>query len=127
MRLFRFDAAVGRPIEQFGSVNLMISPIQRTEGQVQIGCMHIGAGGVVGSHQAACPQLFLVVQGEGWVRGEEPEHTLIHTGQAAYWEAGEWHESGSAAGMMVIVIEGDTLDPSQYMREVTRGIEETAW
>jgi quercetin dioxygenase-like cupin family protein len=117
MRLFRFDAAVGRPIDQFGSTQLMLSPIARTTGQVQIGCMHIGPVGVVGFHQAGPAQLFLVVEGEGWVRSEDPEPVSIQAGQAAFWESGEWHESGSHTGMTAIVIESETLDPAQYMPE----------
>jgi hypothetical protein len=45
--------------------------IGRVEGEVQIGCMHIGAGGIVGYHQATVRQLFLVVTGTGWVRGAD--------------------------------------------------------
>lgn len=117
MRLFRFDAVVGRPIDQFGSAQLMLSPIARTSGQVQIACMHIGPAGVVGFHQAEPAQLFLVVAGEGWVRSENPERVPIQAGQAAFWESGEWHESGSHTGMTAIVIESETLDPGQYMPE----------
>jgi quercetin dioxygenase-like cupin family protein len=117
MRLFRFDAAVGRPIDQFGSTQLMLSPIARTTGQVQIGCMHIGPDGVVGFHQADPAQLFLVVAGEGWVRSENPEPVPIQAGQAAFWESGEWHESGSHTDMTAIVIESENLDPDQYMPE----------
>jgi hypothetical protein len=34
---------------------------------------------------------------------------------AAFWSDAEWHESGSESGMTVIVIEGETLDPAQYL------------
>jgi quercetin dioxygenase-like cupin family protein len=121
MRLFRFDASVGRPIDQFGSTQLMLSPIARTTGQVQIVCMHIGPAGLVGFHQADPAQLFLVVAGEGWVRSETPEQVPIQAGQAAFWESGEWHESGSDTGMTAIVIEGQTLDPGQLMPEKLLG------
>jgi hypothetical protein len=32
-------------------------------------------------------------------------------GQAAFWIAGEWHESGTESEMMAIIIESDSLDP----------------
>jgi quercetin dioxygenase-like cupin family protein len=121
MRLFRFDATVGRSIDQFGSAQLLLSPVARTSGQVQIVCMHIGPGGVVGFHQADPAQLFLVVVGEGWVRSETPELVPIQAGQAAFWESGEWHESGSDSGMTAIVIESETLDPGQLMPEKLPG------
>jgi len=122
MRFFHFDRAAGRPIDQFDSVAAVISPIQRMSGQVQIGCMHIGPGGTVGYHQAVPKQLFLVVQGDGWVRSsDQPEPLAIHAGQAAFWESGEWHASGSDSGMTAIVIESETLDPGQYMPEESTG------
>lgn len=115
MKLFRFDAGVGRVIAQFNSANLVMSPIARPSGNVQIGCMYLDAGGVVGYHQATIPQLFLVVAGEGWVRGEAPEQTAIMPGRAAFWEAGEWHEAGSDTGMTAIVLEAETLDPARFL------------
>ena len=118
MRLFSFDASAGHPIAHFGSMGLVMSPIQRGAGEFQLGCMHLDAGGLVGGHQAAGPQLFLVVHGEGWVRGEEPERHPITAGQAAFWTAGEWHESGTDTGMDAVVLEADALDPAQYMPEV---------
>ena len=78
--------------------------------------MHIGPQGRVGYHQAVGPQLFLVMRGSGWVRAESDERTPISAGMAAFWTDGEWNES-SSAGMTVIVIEGETFDPAQYLTE----------
>jgi hypothetical protein len=57
----------------------------------------------------------MVVQGEGWVRGESPDRSSIASGRAAFWERSEWHESGTDKGMTVVVIESDTLDPTTFM------------
>jgi hypothetical protein len=35
--------------------------------------------------------------------------------QAAFWEPGEEHESGSETGMVALVIEGDSLNPDQFL------------
>jgi hypothetical protein len=45
--------------------------------------MNLGKDGVVGFHQATCPQLFLVVAGKGWVTDESRERISIESGQAA--------------------------------------------
>ncbi|MGH2485640.1 MAG: hypothetical protein ACRDHE_06485 [Ktedonobacterales bacterium] len=119
MRRFRFDAAVGHAITQFGSQRAIITGIQRTSGPVHIACMHIGPSGGVGYHQATTRQLFLVVTGVGWVTGADRAQRPIAAGEAAYWDTGEWHESGSARGMTVIVIEGDDLQPDQLLRETS--------
>jgi quercetin dioxygenase-like cupin family protein len=123
MRVFSFDAKSARPLTEFGSVNASITPIARPGGFVQVGCMRLAAGGVVGMHPATIPQLFLVVAGEGWVRVSagtgSGERVPIQAGQAAFWEAGEEHESGTEAdvGMTAMVVEADQLDPGQYMQE----------
>lgn len=121
MKLYRFGPQVGRPITDFDSVNVVITPIQRAPGQVQIGCFSIGPEGRVGYHQAVGPQLFLVVEGSGWARGANDERTPISAGTAVFWVDAEWHESGSESGMTVIVIEGETLDPAQYLMEAQEG------
>lgn len=118
MRIFRFDAAVGRPLTEFGSNDVVITPIMRTKVRMQASVMHLQPGGVVAYHPATVPQLFMIVQGEGWVRGEEPERTPIATGQASFWTPGENHESGSETGMIAVVLEGEDVDPTVYMVDV---------
>ncbi|HEX6270238.1 MAG TPA: hypothetical protein VFZ43_08390 [Anaerolineales bacterium] len=83
-----------------------------------VNCAYLDTGGVIGYHQATLPQLFLVVQGKGWVRGEAADRIPIKTGQAAYWERGEWHESGTESGMTAIIIEGSKFDPGELMPTV---------
>lgn len=115
MKLFRFDQRVGRKVDRFESVHATISRIVRTPDSVHIGCMHLDAGGVVGYHPAVVAQLFLVVSGDGWVRGENDERVPISAGQAAFWIAGEGHESGTQSGMVALVIEGEGLEPERFM------------
>jgi quercetin dioxygenase-like cupin family protein len=118
VKLYRFDASASHPISAYGSDNVVMSGIQRiAEGALQIGCMYIGTQGIVGYHQATTRQLFLIVEGAGWVRGEDAKRHPVTPGQAAFWEAGEWHESGSDFGMTAIVLEGDGIEPGQIMRE----------
>lgn len=111
MQLFRFDSASGRQISKFGSQNSFVTHIAHQQGKFDLVCLHLGAGGLIGRHQAAADQLFLVVQGKGWVRGESGEPAPIEAGQAAFWKKGEWHESGSDEGMTVVVLESESLDP----------------
>ncbi|WIG61352.1 MAG: hypothetical protein OJF49_004100 [Ktedonobacterales bacterium] len=117
MRLFTFSGTSSRPITQFDSVYANITPIARPTGFVQLGCIRLAPGGRVGYHQADIPQLFLVIEGAGWVRGEAPERVAIIAGQAAFWAAGEGHESGTETGMAAIVLEAETLDPAHYLTE----------
>jgi quercetin dioxygenase-like cupin family protein len=108
MQLYHFGADIGKLIDRFESQGATVIHLARPA-MMQAVVMHIAPGGVVGYHQATHNQLFLVVAGLGWVRGEAPEHTPITAGQGAFWSAGEWHESGSDTGMMVVVLEGPEL------------------
>ena len=122
MKIYRFDPTVGRPITHFDSAFVMAQIIRITgrdagDGQLQVGCMHIPAGGRVGYHQAVTPQLFLVVAGEGWVRGNTEARRPVHAFEAAFWQGGEWHESGSETGMTAVVIEGEGVNPATLMPE----------
>jgi quercetin dioxygenase-like cupin family protein len=119
MKLFRFDREIGRIIPAFDSQNLVMTPIVKEANSVHVGCMYIGPEGCVGFHQATTPQLFLVVQGEGWVTSEDRQRISIKSGQAAYWEAGEWHESGSHAGMTSLVFESPDLKPEAFMTPIS--------
>lgn len=118
MNVFRFDREAGKPITAFNSAGAVISRVIRLTGPAHIGCIHLEAGGTVGFHEAVAPQLFLVVQGSGWVRGEEDTRVPIQAGQAAFWTKGEGHESGTESGMTAIVIESGELDPAAFMPSV---------
>lgn len=111
MRMYQFDVSTGSMIDQFNSTGAIYARVLRMkrEGVVQTGCFYIAQEGLVGHHEAALPQLLLVVRGEGWVAGNNGKHKPIHEQQAAFWEKGEWHSAGSAQGMMAIVIEDDAL------------------
>jgi hypothetical protein len=118
MKIFRFDREVGRAVDQYQSSGFTISRVAQLFDDAVIHCAYLDANGVIGYHQAVMPQLFLVVQGEGWVRGEVPAKTPVQAGQAAFWEKEEWHESGTDTGMVAILIEGTNFDPSKSMPPV---------
>lgn len=117
MQIFRFDTDVGRAIDRFESRKAVVSRIVHLTAEAHVNCIHVAAGGVVGYHEAVVPQLFLVVAGHGWVRGELAERVPIVAGQAAFWQQGEGHESGSETGMTAVVIESEGLNPAEVMLE----------
>jgi hypothetical protein len=120
LKIYRFDAKAGQPIGFFGSDFIQVG-IVRTPGAATVSCMYLAPQGLVGYHPATVPQLFVVVQGEGWARGQAPGRLPIAVGQAAFWEAGEWHETGTDTGLAAIVIEGEGLSPGQLMPAAADG------
>lgn len=77
MKIFRFDPEVGRNIDQYNSSGFVLSKVAHLTEEAVVHCVYLDAHGVIGVHQATIPQLLLVVQGEGWVRGETPGQTAI--------------------------------------------------
>ena len=109
MRRYSFEAVVGRPVRDFGS-DFILSPLTDPGGRARAACFHLAAGGSVGEHEATVGQLFCVVAGEGWVSGPDGVRHPIAPFQAAYWEAGERHATGTAAGLVAVVLEGDDFE-----------------
>ena len=107
MKLLRFDSAVGQAVTHFNSINIVMSHLFSGVDGIHVIVAYIEPTGVIGYHQAATNQLFCVVKGAGWVRDEHSETLPITEGQAAFWQVGEWHESGSQTGMTVVILESE--------------------
>ena len=106
MQLLRFDSSAGWKVEAHVS-DFTLAPLTRPDGTVKAACFHIPPGGVVGFHEASVPQLFCVVSGSGWVTGADRQRVAVGPFDAAFWDTGELHESGSDEGMTAVVLEGD--------------------
>jgi quercetin dioxygenase-like cupin family protein len=77
----------------------------------QAACFRLAPGGRIARHPASVPQILAVIAGAGWVSGDDGHEHPIETGHAAFWEAGESHETRTDEGLTAIVIEGDGLRP----------------
>ena len=111
MKFLDFDAGGAFAISGFGSRAATASPLTLPDGDAHVVCLRLGAGGVLGRHPASVDQVFVVVEGEGWVSGTDGERLAVTAGNAVYWEAGEEHESGTDGGMTAIVVEAERLIP----------------
>ncbi|PAV29677.1 cupin [Virgibacillus profundi] len=114
MEIYHFKKEAGKKITQFNS-NFVMSKIINTDSAVHIGCMYLEANGIIGYHQAVVPQLLLILEGEGTVRGKNSKTEHVKKGDAVFWKKGEWHETVSEHGLTAIVIEGEELNPAMYM------------
>jgi quercetin dioxygenase-like cupin family protein len=102
----------GWAIDAYGSEGLRMAPLTAPLSQgaaFQAGCFRLAPGGRIGRHPATVPQLLAVVEGGGWVSGEEGVEEAISAGEAVYWEAGEDHETRTDSGLTAIVIESPEL------------------
>jgi len=114
LRIFKFSKEVGKKISQYNS-DFTMSRIIQTEKVTNIGCMYLEENGVIGYHQAVVPQLLLIMNGEGYVRGESEEYFKVQPGDAVFWEKDEWHETKTDKGLTAIVIESEELNPERFM------------
>jgi hypothetical protein len=110
MKIFRFDRETGRSIDRFNSSGFTLVRVAHLLEETMVQYAYLEPNGPIGYHPAIVPQLFLVVQGEGWVKGQAPEKMQIRAGLGAYWEEGEGHEAGTETGMNAIIVESDRFN-----------------
>ena len=109
MQIIQFTQDLANPIHQYQSIDTFYRKITKTEVPTTIGFIYIEPNGVVGMHEAPVPQLFIVMHGEGWVRGEDDEKITIKSGQGVLWHQGQAHESGSTTGLTALVIQAEHI------------------
>ena len=100
----------GRKITNFNSKDVLLYPLLIKNSPSHVVTMNIEPNGVIGLHQAMTNQLFIVLQGTGWVRGQSDELIPIKEKDWIFWSKDEWHETRSEFGMLALVIESDTFE-----------------
>jgi len=73
--------------------------------------VRIEAGGIIDRHEAGFGQLWIVVDGRGWVAGSDEQRQEVSPGDVAFFERGEQHAKGSDHGMTAVMIQIYDLDP----------------
>ncbi|AMX00750.1 cupin domain-containing protein [Rummeliibacillus stabekisii] len=114
MEIYQFRKDVGKKNTKLDS-DFILSRVAQTQSLSQIVCMYLKENGKIGYHQAVVPQLFLVVNGEGVVRGNSEEEIKVNSGDAVFWNKREWHETKTKTGLTAIVIECEALDISSLI------------
>lgn len=103
-------------MDKYSSHSAIFSMIAKISGSSSVGCMYIEPRGVIGYHKAPAQQLFLVVEGEGWVCGDDENRVSVRSGTGIFWDKGEGHKSGSELGMTAIILQSNLLDPGRFMK-----------
>ncbi len=81
MKIINFSEQQAKTIELFESVSA--SSAQLGEGEAHVYCMRFGLGGKVGQRPTGFGQFFLVIDGSGWVRGQDGKRVKLSDGQGA--------------------------------------------
>jgi len=104
-----FNKLTGKAISNYNSVAAYYTNLMRTNEPVSIGIIHVEPGGMVGYHDAPVKQAFIIMEGQGWIKGADGQIQTLQTGEGVLWDKGEGHESGSEQGMTVLVLQGENL------------------
>jgi hypothetical protein len=69
MMILNFSERQAEPIGLFESVRA--SCVRLGDGEAYIYCVRFGPGGKIGEHPTGFGQLFLLIEGSGWVSGQD--------------------------------------------------------
>jgi quercetin dioxygenase-like cupin family protein len=95
-------------VEAHGSSGFTMRGLVRSE-QAHVALAILAPGGLIGRHAAEVPQLFVVVEGSGWVAGGDEERVEVAAGDGVLWDAGEEHEAGTDDGLVALLVESNAL------------------
>ena len=105
IEVFTFDRAE-HEVSDHGSAGLRATRIAQFTQGARATCLAVSPGGLIGTHPAVSHQVLLIVAGSGWVAGEDDARVAVEAGQAASWEPGEKHTTGTDTGLTAIALEG---------------------
>jgi quercetin dioxygenase-like cupin family protein len=103
-----YTLGASHAIDRFGSEGATVQHVARPIHRAQLVTITLEPNGVLGRHPAAVDQLFVVMSGYGSVSGGDGARVAIRAGMAAFWSAGEEHETrADDEGLTAVVLEGE--------------------
>jgi quercetin dioxygenase-like cupin family protein len=107
MKILRFDEDDAEEIGRRPFVVQAVSTLHLGEGggEAHAYVMHFQPGGLIGPHEAGFGQLFVALDGSGWVAGDDGKRRAIVRGQAAFIARGEVHSKGSDSGLTALMVQ----------------------
>lgn len=105
IRIIDFGVEAAQPVELFSSSGTASVELAHGNGESHVYTLHFAPGGTIGPHPAGFDQLFLVVQGSGWVAGSDGICQSVGTNCGAFVSKGEVHSKGTVSGMVAIMVQ----------------------
>jgi quercetin dioxygenase-like cupin family protein len=107
LSLLNFFNEQAEAITAFSSQGASAVALAHGSGLSHAYAVHMAAGGEIGPHPAGFDQLFLVVQGSGWVAGQDGLRQSLGTFQGVFIPRGEVHSKGSASGLVAVMLQAE--------------------
>ena len=105
MILFSSAARALTPVVDFQSHDTGAAEMATGFGEAHVHIVQIAAGGEIGPHVAGFGQLFVCLEGSGWVAAADGARVPISHGDVAYFSRGERHSKGSAVGLRALIVQ----------------------
>jgi quercetin dioxygenase-like cupin family protein len=110
MKVVDLGAVNRAVIERYGSARAESARIAAGNGEAHVHLVTFEPGGVIGPHEAGFGQLFLVLDGAGWVAGADGQRIALGPGAVAFIQRGEIHSKGSEEGSTALMIQVRDLE-----------------
>jgi quercetin dioxygenase-like cupin family protein len=110
MRVLPVQSVPLAAITRYDSASADSARIAAGHGEAHVHLISFAAGGVIGTHEAGFGQLFVVLEGTGWVAGEDGRRIALVPGELAFITRGERHSKGSEYGATALMIQVRDLD-----------------
>lgn len=111
VQILPFGSSVARAVESYDARRMTTVALASGSGEAHVYVARFEPGGDIGAHVTGFGQLFIVVDGDGWVSGDDDVRVPIATGQAAFFPRGRRHAKGSETGMTAVMVQVFDLAP----------------
>jgi quercetin dioxygenase-like cupin family protein len=105
MHIREFAFATSQAVTEFASRATRVQRVGNGAGEAHAYLIRIDAGGAIGAHPAGFGQLFVPLEGSGWVSGSDGVRQSVRPGQVACIEVGETHSKGSEEGLTALIVQ----------------------
>lgn len=107
---FRFDRNSATAITNYSSRSASAVHLGSGAGESHAYVVQFGPDGEIGEHETGFGQLFIVVEGSGWVRAGSKMHD-VEVGDVVHLDRGELHAKGSSSGMTAVMVQMFDMQP----------------
>lgn len=109
IQLITYSADQSQAIHLFASVGASSIELAHGKGESHAYAIHFIPGGMIGPHPAGFDQLFLPLQGTGWVAGSDGVRHAVGPFRGAFVPKGEVHAKGSDTGMVALMVQSSAF------------------
>jgi quercetin dioxygenase-like cupin family protein len=105
MELLDLRTGAATPITDYASRAAWSATWAHGDGEAHVSTVRLAPGGLIGPHPTGFAQLFVVLEGTGWVSGVDDVRVPITAGQAAYFPRGVRHAKGATTDLVALMIQ----------------------